>query len=566
MKGSNVSGLKTTDRDKTNGINALKSRNGEIPVPDQNHAHNAQNKELDLIVSNLLEQAVAESSKRHVHMEVSVESENKPSIPLNETVEKKEALKFESGPDYDLEFGVAAGSTEAYHRETRAQQQLDVPGPVQMEGTAQDVPVNSIMPPVIEIEPSRNGPEINDRYNRSLFSAMESNNRLNGKHPIKIPLNKYALAGIMATIVVLICCAAYLIYGRSGPVAIPGVMESVVQGRNTAEPSINPVLPQDTSNTFSATLPTVQNQNKKVPEAPSRSNASDLTVKTGLEQSSGTVDQTAGVKGAQPAETDLKINTKQNNGIETDGSAALSAMKPGRDGQTVAGTMTAGLSSPGDAGEGFTEIIANSPSGKIQNNRNIQREAEQPDIQSSASADRGADGFKTGLDTGKIVASEPTTISVSSVKTGSNVLEIPRGIEPTWKAVEALAPEGVVSNISNNNSEIKSDSFSTNALDVVKEEMASKNINNEYKPPVLVSKVNPSYPRMASQIRETGIVTLKLDVNKQGRVVKAEPIRGPIVFYEEAVRAVLQWRYRPAIRNGENSDSQVTISISFDIK
>jgi len=557
MKGSNLSGVKATDQKKTNEQAVLESLNREIPASDPTHTRNAQNKELDVIVSNLLEQAIAGSDKRQVHSDVQVESENKPSIQSKGKDGKKEASKLDPEPNFDLEFGVAAGSADSSHIETSTQQLQDVSEPVKMDGTAHEAPINTIGSPVIERELSVGETAVEAIDKSSLFSEMESSDTRDEKSSGKRPLNKYAVAGICATIGILICLAAYLKYGRSGSDENLGLMESVAQGQNTAEQPGMPIPFTDQSRSIPAALTTVQSQ-------------------TVLEQSSGTIDQTTGSKEARLAETDPKIPSKQSKAPAQDDGATLPAKKPGRSGQAVAETRTKGLSSPNHAGEGNTEFAANSQVDRIKNNRNIQREAERPDIQPAANSARGTvtsepinitvSAAEIASDTDRIVVSEPISISISDSEAGSAALELPNGSEPTWNSIAVLVPESILANIENNKSEIKPDYFNSNTLDVVKEEKASANINKEYKPPVLVSKVNPSYPRMAAQIRETGIVTLKLDINKQGRVVKAEPISGPIVFYEEAVRAVLQWRYRPASRNGNNSDSQVTLSIKFNIQ
>lgn len=71
-------------------------------------------------------------------------------------------------------------------------------------------------------------------------------------------------------------------------------------------------------------------------------------------------------------------------------------------------------------------------------------------------------------------------------------------------------------------------------------------------PPKVLAKVPPKYPAHAEIQQIQGYVELRLLVNAQGRVervvvVQAQP---PGVFQAAAVRAVLQWRFKPAVFQG----------------
>jgi len=85
-------------------------------------------------------------------------------------------------------------------------------------------------------------------------------------------------------------------------------------------------------------------------------------------------------------------------------------------------------------------------------------------------------------------------------------------------------------------------------------------------PAALISKVDPSYPALAFRTRSSATVVLEIDIDKQGNVVKATPTSGPEVFYSEAVKAVMRWRYKPATLRGASVASKGKVSINFSIR
>jgi len=52
-------------------------------------------------------------------------------------------------------------------------------------------------------------------------------------------------------------------------------------------------------------------------------------------------------------------------------------------------------------------------------------------------------------------------------------------------------------------------------------------------------------------------------IDDKGRVVDALPISGPEVFYDSAVRAVKQWRYKPASIGDKNVSSKTRVTMVF---
>ncbi len=87
-------------------------------------------------------------------------------------------------------------------------------------------------------------------------------------------------------------------------------------------------------------------------------------------------------------------------------------------------------------------------------------------------------------------------------------------------------------------------------------------IGGDVKPPTLVKKVEPQFPR--SNRRYTlGVLVLEGIVGKDGRFRDLKVLRGPMnSFAKAALAAVRQWEYKPAIRKGEPVDVHMVITIT----
>lgn len=90
----------------------------------------------------------------------------------------------------------------------------------------------------------------------------------------------------------------------------------------------------------------------------------------------------------------------------------------------------------------------------------------------------------------------------------------------------------------------------------------------ESREPVLVRQVRPTYPAAAARRKQEGWVEVSFTVGANGavsdvNVVRAQP-RG--VFDRDAVRAVSQWQFEPAMENGKVVSRQMTRRIEFALK
>lgn len=85
--------------------------------------------------------------------------------------------------------------------------------------------------------------------------------------------------------------------------------------------------------------------------------------------------------------------------------------------------------------------------------------------------------------------------------------------------------------------------------------------------PVLIHRVNPEYPEIARKSRIQGVVILDATVTREGAVENLKVVRGlhPILD-QSAMKAVQQWRYKPATLNGKPINVHFTISVKFTLK
>jgi TonB family protein len=82
-------------------------------------------------------------------------------------------------------------------------------------------------------------------------------------------------------------------------------------------------------------------------------------------------------------------------------------------------------------------------------------------------------------------------------------------------------------------------------------------------PSYLLYRVEPTYPRGAEERHIEGTVRMRALIGKDGRVRKVELVSGPPLLVEAAMNAARDWRYIPAVLNGQSVESEEDISIDF---
>jgi protein TonB len=81
----------------------------------------------------------------------------------------------------------------------------------------------------------------------------------------------------------------------------------------------------------------------------------------------------------------------------------------------------------------------------------------------------------------------------------------------------------------------------------------------------LVSKAEPVYPPEALRQRMAGTVKVHVVIGANGAVEKAEPLNGPALLEEAALRAVQQWRYEPTMLGSAAIEVEEDIAVVFRI-
>ena len=87
----------------------------------------------------------------------------------------------------------------------------------------------------------------------------------------------------------------------------------------------------------------------------------------------------------------------------------------------------------------------------------------------------------------------------------------------------------------------------------------------DYKPhPIRI--VAPEYPEAARRAKLEGKVTIRVLVDKNGKVEKTEVLNGPEIFQPAAVAAARQFRFRPGKHEGERRKVWMVMPIDFTLK
>lgn len=81
----------------------------------------------------------------------------------------------------------------------------------------------------------------------------------------------------------------------------------------------------------------------------------------------------------------------------------------------------------------------------------------------------------------------------------------------------------------------------------------------------LISSPTPAYPTAASSARVEGEVTVNALVGKDGNVLHATVVSGPLLLREAALKAVEQWQYRPYLVSGKPAEMTTTAIVAFEL-
>ena len=80
---------------------------------------------------------------------------------------------------------------------------------------------------------------------------------------------------------------------------------------------------------------------------------------------------------------------------------------------------------------------------------------------------------------------------------------------------------------------------------------------------MLIHRVEPVYPRAAIAARIQGEVLLQAVIGRDGTIQGLRVVRGHPLLAPAALQAVLQWRYRPYLLNGQPIEVETQVLVNF---
>ena len=81
----------------------------------------------------------------------------------------------------------------------------------------------------------------------------------------------------------------------------------------------------------------------------------------------------------------------------------------------------------------------------------------------------------------------------------------------------------------------------------------------------VVSRVDPSYPLLAKQMKVQGAVILEALISKTGSIQDIHVLSGPAILSEAAREAVKQWHFKPYYQGGRAVETQARVTVNFTI-
>jgi periplasmic protein TonB len=82
---------------------------------------------------------------------------------------------------------------------------------------------------------------------------------------------------------------------------------------------------------------------------------------------------------------------------------------------------------------------------------------------------------------------------------------------------------------------------------------------------MIVSKVQPSYPKEARKKKIQGPVLMQAVIGTNGDIIDIRLISGHPLLAPAAMEAIKQWKYRPYVLNGTPVEVETTIVFNFTL-
>jgi protein TonB len=84
-------------------------------------------------------------------------------------------------------------------------------------------------------------------------------------------------------------------------------------------------------------------------------------------------------------------------------------------------------------------------------------------------------------------------------------------------------------------------------------------------PALLIHRIEPIFPTLARQTGREGRVELHALIGTDGTVRSLQVLEGDPRFYQSALDAVSQWRYKPTFLNGHPVEVDTHITVIYKL-
>ena len=91
-------------------------------------------------------------------------------------------------------------------------------------------------------------------------------------------------------------------------------------------------------------------------------------------------------------------------------------------------------------------------------------------------------------------------------------------------------------------------------------------VGGDVRPPELLVHVDPVYPRIALNAHMQGVVVVDAVIDTDGNVVQAHVLKGPVLLRQSALDAVMQWKYKPTLLNGQPVSLDMEVEVVYSIR
>ena len=88
---------------------------------------------------------------------------------------------------------------------------------------------------------------------------------------------------------------------------------------------------------------------------------------------------------------------------------------------------------------------------------------------------------------------------------------------------------------------------------------------SQLQPAMLSHRVEPLYPSLPKAMHREGRVELRAIIATDGTIQSLEALSGDLMFYQSAIAAVREWRYKPTILNGQPVEVDTRITVVYSL-